>query len=119
VPSTFISNIGILQIFIILCRYEYNMQQLASIFAFYKSYFIGSIIINMLLIFMNMNILIILFLKLLMVFFLWFYMNETGGSRKLLFYKNLGISSFKLYAAFYMIDLAISIPFLLIMNTFI
>ncbi|PIA78126.1 hypothetical protein BFR04_07800 [Gaetbulibacter sp. 4G1] len=95
------------------------MQQLFSIFIFYRPLILWSFGINTLLSFLKYEIVPILIVKLLLVAFLWYFLNETNAKRKLIFYKNLGISSFKLFSFLYIIDLLFSIPFLLILGEFI
>jgi len=95
------------------------MQQLFSIFAFYRPLILWSFGINTLLSFLKYEIIPIVIIKLLLVAFLWYLLNETNAKRKLTFYKNLGISTFKLFAFLYLIDLLFSMPFLLILKVFI
>ncbi len=95
------------------------MQQLFSIFIFYRPLILWSFLINTLLSFLKYEMVPIIIVKLLLVGFLWYFLNETNAKRKLIFYKNLGISTFKLFAFLYIIDLVFSIPFLLILGEFI
>ncbi len=95
------------------------MQQLFSIFVFYRPLILWSFGVNTILSFLKYEIVPILIVKLLLVAFLWYFLNETNAKRKLIFYKNLGISTFKLFSFLYLIDLFFSIPFLLILGEFI
>lgn len=95
------------------------MQQLFSIFVFYRPLILWSFGINAFLSFLEYEIIPIAIIKLLLVAFLWYFLNETNAKRKLILYKNLGISTFKLFSYLYFIDLLFSIPFLLILKAFI
>ena len=95
------------------------MQQFFSIFVFYKPFILWSIGINTLFSFLHYGIIPILILKLLLVAFLWYFLNETSAKRKLVFYKNLGISTFKLFGLLYVIDIIFSLPFLVLLQEFI
>ncbi|GAL72199.1 hypothetical protein JCM19302_2116 [Jejuia pallidilutea] len=50
---------------------------------------------------------------------MWYFITETQAKRKLVFYKNLGISTLKLFALFYLIDIILSLPFILILKEFV
>lgn len=95
------------------------MHQLSSIFLFYRSFILWSFGINILLSLIGYSLIPIFLVKLLLTIFLWYFLNETGAKRKLVFYKNLGISTFKLFLILYLIDLFLSFPFLLVLKEFI
>ena len=95
------------------------MRQLSSIFIFYRPFILWSFGINILFSFISYSLIPILLVKLLLTTFLWYFLNETNAKRKLVLYKNLGISTFKLFSLIYIIDLFLSIPFLLILKAFI
>lgn len=95
------------------------MQQLFSILFFYRPFVLWSFAINIFLSIIGYSIIPIFLVKLLLVIFLWYILNETNAKRKLIFYKNLGISTFKLFTCLYIIDLVLSIPFLLIIKEFV
>ena len=95
------------------------MQQLFSIFIFYRPLILWSFGINTFLAFIKYEIIPIAIVKLFIVAFLWYFLNETNAKRKLVFYKNLGISTIKLFSFLYLIDLLFSIPFLLILKEFV
>lgn len=95
------------------------MQQFYSIFVFYKPLIIWSIALNMVLLFLKYEMFPILILKVLLVVFLWYYLYETPAKQKLLYFKNLGISTLKMFSYLVIIDLIISVPFLLILEEFI
>ena len=95
------------------------MQQLISILLFYRPFIIWSLIINMLFSFLKFEVGFILASKLLLVILLWHILNETRAKRKLIFYKSLGVSTFKLFSLFFIMDLIISIPFLLLLKEYV
>lgn len=95
------------------------MNQLFSIFFFYRPFVFWSFGLNIVFSFLKYDIIPILIAKLLLVVFLWFFINETNAKRKLILYKNLGISALKLFSLLFIIDLFLSIPFLLILKEFI
>jgi len=95
------------------------MQQLSALFIFYRPYILWSFGINMLLVVLGHSLFPIFLIKLILVGFLWYFINETHAKRKLIFYKNLGLSTFKLFFYIYTIDFILSLPFLLILKEFI
>ncbi|WP_452231786.1 hypothetical protein [Lacinutrix sp. MEBiC02595] len=90
------------------------MKSLKLIFIFYKPFLLWSFIINVL---AGSNIAVLVLLKLLLTIFLWYYIRETKAKTNLVFYKNAGISTFKLYASIFIMDVILSVPFLLIAKT--
>jgi hypothetical protein len=95
------------------------MQRLGAIFLFYKPFFLWSMAVNILILFVNPYILPIIITKLLLTFFVWYLVHETSANRKLIFYKNLGISTWRLFSTLFLIDIAITITFLLLMKAFV
>jgi len=95
------------------------MQQLASIFVFYKPFMLWSLGINMFFLSMGFSLFPIFLIKLILVLVLWYVLNETTAKRKLMFYKNLGISNFKLFFSLFVIDCLLSLPFLLLLKVFL
>lgn len=95
------------------------MQQFQAILIFYKPYFLWSCAINTIIISFNPHFVPLLLTKLMLTVFLWYLMNETHGKRKLIFYKNLGISTFRLFATLFLIDIFITIIFLQFITEFI
>lgn len=95
------------------------MQQLMSILLFYRPFIIWSLVINMLFAFLKFEVGIIMASKLLLVLLLWHILNETQAKRKLIFYRKLGVSTIKLFTLLFIMDLAISIPFLIILKEFV
>jgi hypothetical protein len=95
------------------------MQQLSALFIFYQPYILWSFSLNMFLSLIGYSLFPIFLIKLALVAFLWYLMNETNAKRKLIFYKNLGLSTFKLFSYIFIIDFILSLPFLLIVQEFI
>lgn len=108
-----------IRIFYRQMRYLVTMQQLFSIFVFYRPLILWSFGVNSLLVILNYGFIPFLLLKLFLVIFLWYLINETQAKRKLTFYKNLGISTFKLLTFVYIIDAVISLPYYLILKEFV
>ncbi|RXJ50575.1 hypothetical protein [Gelidibacter gilvus] len=94
-------------------------HRLGAILLFYKPFFLWSMAINVLIVIFNPYILPSIITKLLLTFFVWFLVRETNIKRKLIFYKNLGISTWRLFSTLFVIDVAITISFLMLMKAFI
>ena len=94
------------------------MRQFIFIWAFYKPYAIWSLAITALIGFFNPDITPALITKAFLTVFLWYLVNETRARRKLVFYKNFGISSFKLFAVLFLIDSFITTAYLLVFKNF-
>lgn len=94
-------------------------HRFGPILLFYKPFFLGSMGVNILIVIFAPHLLPSIVTKLLLTFFVWFLMHETNAKRKLIFYKNLGISTWRLFATLFVIDIAITISFLLLMKAFI
>ena len=95
------------------------IQRLGAIFLFYKPFFLWSMAVNIVLIIVNPYILPSIITKLLLTFFVWYLVHETSANRKLIFYKNLGISTWRLFLTLFLIDITITIIFLLLMKAFV
>ncbi len=95
------------------------MKILSPIFSFYKSFILWSFGLNVLLLILGFSIISLIIAKLMSVIFLFYIINESEARKKLIFYKNLGISPLKLFRILYLIDLSLSIPFHLIIQEFI
>jgi len=103
----------------ILIVSTYNMQQLISILAFYRSYILWSFIINIVITIVNPYIVPAIITKLLLTVFLWYFINETSSKRKLTFYKNLGVTPLKLFSTLLFVDILFTISFLTVIKEFI
>ncbi len=95
------------------------MQQLLSIFTFYRPYVIWSFVVNIVIAMVNPFVIPAIITKLLLTILVWFLINETNAKRKLMFYKNLGISTLKLFSIVFLIDITITIIFLIVVKEFI
>lgn len=95
------------------------MQKLSSIFVFYKRFMLFSLGLSMALLPLCKGIIsLVLTIKLFLVGFLWYFINETKAKQTFVFYKNLGISPFLLFLVFYVIDVFLTTPLLLILKEF-
>lgn len=95
------------------------MQKLEAIYIFYRPFFFWSFAINILQFVFNPNLIPAIITKLILIFFVWYLVKETGNKKTLIFYKNIGISDFRLFASFLLIDISITVGFLLIMKEFV
>lgn len=95
------------------------MQQLLSILAFYRSFVVWSFLVNIAITIINPHIIPAILTKLLLTIFVWYLLNETNAKRKLIFYKNLGISTLKLLSVLFFIDCIITISFLIVIKEFV
>ena len=95
------------------------IQCLGAILLFYKPFFLWSMGVNVLIVIFDPYILPSVTIKILLTIFAWYYIQETNAKRKLTFYKNLGISSWQLFTSLFLIDIAITITFLLLMKAFV
>ncbi|MCB0471059.1 MAG: hypothetical protein KDC51_11325, partial [Flavobacteriaceae bacterium] len=88
------------------------------IWSFYKPYALSSLVITIVMGFINPSIGPILVIKAFLTVFLWYVVNATRIKRKLIFYNNFGISSIKLFAMLFLIDSFITIVYLLVFKNF-
>lgn len=95
------------------------MQQFSSIFLFYRPFFVWSYGVNFLLLLLGFDVIPLFLVKIFLVLFLWYFITETQAKQKLIFYKNLGVSTFKLFLLFFLIDAILSLPFILILKEFV
>ncbi|MFK7831787.1 MAG: hypothetical protein AB8B52_00790 [Winogradskyella sp.] len=95
------------------------MHRFLAILAFYKTFVVWSFIANTIIAFFNPHIGPAIATKLCLTVFAWYYINETPNRRKLTFYKNIGISSLKLFSTMFIVDCILTVSFLLIFKEFI
>lgn len=95
------------------------LQRFEAILTFYKPLFFSSFVVNIIIAIINPSIIAALVTKLFLVSLLWYLMTEDGLKKKLVFYKNLGISNLKLFTSLFLIDIFITIAFILLMQEFI
>jgi hypothetical protein len=94
------------------------MQRFLTILAFYKPFVVWSFAVNALMGFFNPHLAPAIITKLFLTVFVWYYVSETNVRRKLTFYKNLGLSTFKLFSSLFLIDIILTICFLLVFKEF-
>ncbi len=95
------------------------IQQLNSILLFYRPFILWSFWVNCILVFISSDVFPVVTTKLFLTLFIWYLTTETSTKRKLTFYKNLGISSLKLFMTVFIIDALHTIVFLLLIREFI
>ncbi|RLD28818.1 MAG: hypothetical protein DRI75_05445 [Bacteroidetes bacterium] len=95
------------------------MQQLLSILAFYRPFVIWSFIINIAIAIVYPFVFTAIVTKLLLTIFVWYLVNETNAKRKLIFCKNLGISTFKLFSILFLVDILLTVVFIVVIKEFI
>ncbi len=94
------------------------MQQFLTILAFYRPFVVWSLVINAILGFINPLIIPAIVTKLFLTVFVWYIVTETNAKRKLTFYKNLGISTIKLFSILFLVDISITVSFLVVFKEF-
>jgi len=96
------------------------MQKLATIFHFYRPFLFWSLGINIFLfILLGHYISLVILGKIFLILSLAYFINESSFKQKLLFYKNLGISTFKLFFIFFLTDAFLTISVLSIIKVFV
>ncbi|MCA0133734.1 hypothetical protein [Winogradskyella alexanderae] len=94
------------------------MYRFLAILAFYKPFVVWSFVVNAIIGFINPVLIPAIVTKLFLTVFAWYYVSETPNRRKLTFYKNMGISPFKLFTFVFILDCIITIIFLLVFREF-
>ncbi|OUR92195.1 hypothetical protein A9Q87_06860 [Flavobacteriales bacterium 34_180_T64] len=94
------------------------MQHFLTILAFYRPFVIWSFVINALIGFFNPEIIPAIITKLFLTIFVWYLVTETNAKRKLAFCKNLGISTLKLLSILFIVDILLTISFLVVFKEF-
>ena len=95
------------------------MKRLFPIIIFYRSLIMWSFIINILLSVIGLNFIIIALIKVLLLFFLWQLIDDFIDRKTLRVFRNRGFSILKLFLFVYLVDITLSIPFLLVLGEFI
>jgi hypothetical protein len=95
------------------------MRQLLSILEFYRPFAIWSFVVNIVIAFVYPFVFTAILTKLLLTVFVWYMANETNVKRKLMFYKTLGVSTFKLFSVLFLVDVIITITFIIVIKEFI
>lgn len=57
--------------------------------------------------------------KLLLTIFVWYLVNQTNAKRKLAIYRRLGISALKLFSILFLVDISITISFIVVIKEYI
>ena len=94
------------------------MHRFLAILAFYKPFVVWSFFVNAFIGFFNPHLVPAIATKLFLTVFAWYYISETPNRRKLTFYKNLGISPFRLFTIVFVLDCVLTIIFLTIFKEF-
>ncbi len=95
------------------------MYKFIAILTFYKQFVVWSFIVNVIIALYTPYAIPALCIKLFLVIFSWYYFNETTNKRKLTIYKNLGISSFKLFSIIFIVDSIITLLLLKLYTEFL
>ncbi len=95
------------------------MQQLLSILTFYRQFVVWSLIVNIAIAIIFPFVFTAILTKLLLTIFVWYMVSETNAKRKLIFYKNLGVSTLKLFSVLFLIDIFFTITFIVVIKEFI
>jgi|AVFP01.1.fsa_nt_gi hypothetical protein len=94
------------------------MQRFLTIILFYKPFVWWSLAINLVLGIFNFHLVFAAITKLFLLIFLWYYVHETQHRRRFLFFKNLGISSRRLFVTVFIVDLLLTLSFLALFKEF-
>lgn len=94
------------------------MKRMGAIFLFYKPMAFWSFLATIVIIIFAPYIVPAVFTKLFLIVFAWYLTSETNAKRKLLFYNNLGISTFRLFSTIFILDLMFTIPLMLLLREF-
>ncbi len=95
------------------------MQQFLSILSFYKQFVVWSFVVNIAIAIVFPFVFSAIFTKLFLTIFAWYLVKETNAKRKLLFCKNLGVSTFKLFSVLFLVDIFFTITFIVVIKEFI
>jgi len=95
------------------------MQQLISILSFYRQFVVWSFIINIAIAIVFPFVSTAILTKLLLTIFVWYMVSETDAKRKLMFCKNLGVSTIKLFTVLFLVDIFFTITFIVVIKEFI
>lgn len=95
------------------------INKLGLIMRFYKPLFIWSMAINIGLTILSPQLIYLPIIKLLLVLFTWHLMMVTGKEKRIVFFRNLGFSTFALFAYAFLVDLGITSIYMLMVLEFI
>lgn len=94
------------------------MHRFLAILTFYKPFVVWSFIATIIIAFFNPYVIPALFTKLFLTVFAWYYVSQTSNKRKLTLYRNIGISSFKLFSIIFIVDGMLTVLFLMVFKEF-
>ena len=95
------------------------MQQFLTILAFYRPFVLWSFLVNIAITIVNPYLVPAIVTKFMLAVFVWFICTETNAKRKLVFYKNLGISPLKLFSVLFLVDIFITMTFLIVIKEYV
>jgi hypothetical protein len=94
------------------------MYRFLAILSFYKPFVVWSLLVTAVVAFFNAQIAPAIATKLFLTVFAWYYVSETPNKRKLTFYKNIGISPFKLFSIMFILDCFLTVIYLTVFKEF-
>jgi len=95
------------------------LNQFKIILNYYRPFAFWSFGVTLILTILNPELIPAILTKLFLIILLWYTVTNTQAKQKLTFYKNLSISSLKLFSSLFLIDSFITITFLLLIKGFI
>ncbi|MDT0559263.1 hypothetical protein RM697_11415 [Ichthyenterobacterium sp. W332] len=95
------------------------MQRMSAILLFYRPMFLWSCIATLVITILNPYIFFAVITKLVLTLFAWHLVKETKARKKLRAFNKLGLTTFRLFSMLYVIDIFITIGFLVIIKQFI
>jgi len=93
--------------------------KLVLILRFYKPLFAWSMGINILLTLLTPGLAYILIVKLALTLFTWHLMIVTGKQKRIAYFKDFGFSSLALFGYAFLVDIAVTCFYLLLISEFI
>ena len=95
------------------------MKLLKSLFAYYKSVFLWSFSINILILIGSQDFVHIIFTKLFLVIMFWLLLKDARVRKKIGFYKMVGFSNLKLLSLLFLMDCTTSFIFIFLLKGFV
>ena len=94
------------------------MNKLYTMLLFYKPFLWWSFGINVALGVVKSHLILAAIVKLFLLIFIWFYVHETHHKRRLMFFKNLGWSTKSLFSTVFIVDVVLTLSFLVLFKEF-
>ncbi|MBT8304910.1 MAG: hypothetical protein KJP09_10605 [Bacteroidia bacterium] len=94
------------------------MRKLSSILDYYKSLFLWSFLVNVFIVLYNPNLVSAIITKLLLTLMVWFIIANSKR-RRIVVFRNAGISSLTLFSMLFVIDAILTSAFVLVMKEFV